>query len=108
MHFGQADCLRPLGKGVQFNSYSVTPSSPTTGAITGTFKNYYDTGTTKGTFQLTFTATSLTDITYAGTVRVRSETGAFRRVRGSGTIECSTTDGGAHKICHAETALRGL
>ncbi len=107
-HFGHADCLAPLGKGVQFNSYSVTPASPTAGVTDGTFKNHYNRGTTKGTFQMNFAASSPTQITYTGTVRVRRGTGAFRRVRGAGTITCTTTDGGAHKTCNVSTTLRGL
>ncbi len=107
-HFGHADCLRPFGRGVQFNSYSVTPTSPSTGTISGSFKNYYNRGTTNGTFEMTFAASSPTDIAYTGTVRLKGATGAFRRARGSGTIACSTTDGGMHKTCNVRTTLRGL
>ena len=45
---------------------------------------------------MTFTATSPTNVTYTGTVTYTGGTGAFRRVKGTGKIACTTTDGGAH------------
>ena len=42
------------------------------------------------------------------TVLVRTGTGAFSHIRGTGTIACTTTDGGAHKTCTVKTKLRGI
>ena len=69
------------------------------GSIAVRFKNYHNAGTTSGTVAGTFTATSPTDITYTGTITYTRGTGRFKRVRGSGTVRCTTTDGGAHKAC---------
>lgn len=107
-HFGFARCPAPFGKGVQYNTYTVTPSSPTSGSVAGTFKNYYNTGTAHGTFALTFSATSPANVTYTGTVTYTGGTGAFGRVKGTGTITCTTADGGAHKSCVVDSKLTGV
>ena len=57
---------------------------------------------------MTFAATSPMNITYQGTLQYIGGTGKFRRVRGSGTIECTTSDGGAHKSCTVKSKLTGL
>ena len=108
IHFGFAKCPQPLGKGLHYNAYTVSPTGPGQGTVTAAFKNYYNHGTTRGRATMTFTATSPMNITYAGTVTYTGGTGKFRRVRGSGTIECTTTDGGAHKSCTVKSNLRGL
>jgi len=108
IHLGFASCPRPFGKGLHHNSYTVTPTSPGQGTIAGRFKNYYDRGTAKGTFKLTFAATSPMNITYTGTVAYTAGTGAFRRVKGTGTIRCTTSDGGAHKACTVNSRLTGI
>lgn len=107
-HFGFARCPAPFGKGVQYNTYTVTPSSPTSGSIAGKFKNYYNTGTAHGTFALTFSATSPANVTYTGTVTYTGGTGAFTHIKGSGTVTCTTTDGGAHKSCVVDSKLTGV
>ena len=107
-HFGFARCPAPFGKGVQYNTYTVTPSSPTSGSIAGKFKNYYNTGTARGTFALTFSATSPANVTYTGTVTYTGGTGALRHVKGTGTVACTTTDGGANKSCVVNSKLTGV
>ena len=57
---------------------------------------------------MTFAATSPMNITYKGTVTYTGGTGKFRHVKGTGTIECTTTDGGAHKACTVKSRLTGL
>ena len=57
---------------------------------------------------MTFTATSPENVTYTGTVTYTGGTAAFRRARGSGTITCTTTDGGAHKSCTSNSKLTGV
>ena len=108
VHLGFAKCPRPFGQGLHHNSYTVTPTGPGQGSIAATFKNYYNLGTARGRATMTFTATSPMNITYQGTVRYTGGTGKFRHVRGSGTIECTTTDGGAHKSCTVKSKLTGL
>jgi hypothetical protein len=108
IHLGFAACPAPLGRGLHYNTYTVTPTSPGHGTIASRFKNYYDRGTTKGTAALTFAATSPTNITYTGTVTFTGGTGAFRRIKGKGTIQCTTTDGGAHKACTVNSKVTGI
>lgn len=107
-HFGFVRCPAPFGKGVQYNTYTVAPSSPTSGSIAGRFKNYYNTGTARGTFALTFSATSPANVTYTGTVTYTGGTGAFMHVKGTGAVTCTTTDGGAHKTCVVDSKLTGV
>jgi hypothetical protein len=108
IHLGFAKCPQPFGKGLHHNSYTVTPTGPGQGSIAASFKNYLNLGTTRGRAALTFAATSPTNITYKGTVTYTGGTGKFRRVKGSGTIECTTSDGGAHKACTVKSKLTGL
>lgn len=108
IHLGFATCPKPLGKGVHYSSYTVTPTGPGQGTIAVRFKNYYNLGTTRGRAAITFTATSPTNITYTGTVTDSSGTGRFKHAKGSGTILCTTTDGGAHKSCTVKSRFTGL
>ena len=110
IQFGFTNCPRPLGRGVHYDAYTVMPAGPGQGAINGTFKNHYNRGTTSGTFAITFSAspTNPASITYTGTVTYTRGTGAFRRVRGGGTIMCTTADGGAHKVCTVNSRLTGI
>jgi len=107
-HFGFPSCQAPLGKGLHQSTITVTPASPTSGSIAGRFKNYYNTGTLRGTVAMTFSATSPANITYTGTVTYTRGTGAFSHVKGNGTITCTTTDGGAHKSCVVNSKLTGV
>lgn len=106
--FGFPACPAPLGKGLHHSTITVTPASPTSGNIAGRFKNYYNTGTLRGTVAMTFSATSPANVTYTGTVTYTNGTGAFSDVKGSGTITCTTTDGGAHKSCVVDSKLTGV
>jgi len=108
IQFGFATCPRPFGSGVHYDAYTVTPTGPGQGTIAGTFTNYYNRGTTSGRFALTFAASSPTTISYTGTVTYTGGTGAFRRVRGGGTITCTSADGGAHKACTVNSTLTGI
>ena len=108
MHFGKSTCPAPFGRGLHYDEYTVTPTTAGQGTVTGTFKNYYDRGTASGTVALTFAASSPTDITYTGTVTYTGGTAKFKHVRGGGTVQCTTTDGGAHKACTVHSALTGI
>lgn len=107
-HFGHARCPAPLGKGVHFNSFTVMPASPTSGAVTAKFKNYFDTGTTNGTSKLTYAASAPGKVAYTGTVKYTGGTGAFKGAKGSGTIDCTSADAGLHKSCTVKTTFTSL
>ena len=108
VQFGFPRCPAPFGKGLHHSTITVTPSSPTSGAIAGRFKNYYNTGTVRGTVAMTYSATSPENVTYTGTVTYTGGTAAFKHVKGSGRISCTTTDGGAHKSCIVDSKLTGV
>jgi hypothetical protein len=102
-NFGTTKCGRPFGSGVQKDSSTVTRTSLTTGVFTGPFKMFFDTGTIKGTFKISFvttlglpippsTAYRITGVSYTGTLKVTGGTGAWRRLRGTGTIVGTSPD----------------
>ncbi|MDQ3722234.1 MAG: hypothetical protein M3376_04010, partial [Actinomycetota bacterium] len=64
IHFGFVSCPKPLGSGLHYNEVTVTskPAPGTPGAANGIFKNYYNRGTTSGTFELTIVASSPTNL----------------------------------------------
>lgn len=107
-HVGTASCPKPFGSGTHFNAYTVTPTAPGTGTVAATFTNTYARGTASGTAAMTFTATSETNVSYSGTVTYTSGTGKFKHVKGTGTIECTSTDRGAHKSCTVTSTLTGV
>jgi hypothetical protein len=108
IHFGVPTCPAPFGKGLHYNSYTVTLTSPGHGTIASRFRNYYADGTVRGTAAMTFVASSPTNISYSGTVTYTGGTAAFRHAKGTGTINCTTTDGGAHKACKVSSTLTGI
>ena len=108
IQFGLVRSSAPLGKGLQYSSYTVTPPSATSPAtVTGRFKNAYDLGTTHGTFALTFPAPGA-NVTYTGTITFTGGSGRFRNIKGGGTIVCTTSDGGAHKLCTVHAKATGI
>jgi len=98
--FGYIGCPEPFGPGVQAGTYSATVNA-TTGAVTqeGTYTNWYATGTTHGTYSLIGQHTSATAATSKGTVTDTGGTGAFQGIKETGTLTCSTTNGGATTTC---------
>lgn len=110
IHFGFVSCPKPLGAGLHHSAFTVTskPAPGVPGAANGTFKNYYNRGTTSGTFELTITASSATNLTYTGNVTYTGGTGKFKHIEGGGTIVCTTTDAGAHKLCEVASTLTGI
>ena len=97
--FGTVNCSSTFGKGVQHDTLTVTPTSPTTATVTGPFKQFFDRGTIHGTIKLTASATTAGAVTYTGTAKISGGTGAYKRVRGSAKVECSSQDGGTHTRC---------
>lgn len=108
IQFGFANCPKPFGRGLHYSRVTVSPTGPGTGTATGTFKNFYDLGTTRGTASLSFSPSAPGTLTYKGTVTYEGGTGKFKHVRGSGTIECTSTDAGAHRTCTVRSKLTGI
>ena len=98
--FAYINCPQPFGNGVQSSTYSATVNTAT-GAATnkGADKNWFDAGTTHGTFSLSGQYTSPTAATFEGTVTFTGGTGAFKATKGTGTLTCSTTNAGATSTC---------
>lgn len=88
--FGTADCSAPFGKGVVHDTFTVTPTSRTTGTVDGRFKEFYDEGTISGTFKLTYTVENGV-VSSTGTAKISSGTGAYEKVKGSGDVRCHST-----------------
>jgi hypothetical protein len=102
-NFGSSSCGKPFGFGVQKDSSTVTRSSLTTGVFEGPFKMFFDTGTIKGTFKISFVTTlappvppatlpTIAGVVYTGTVKVTGGTGAWRRIRGGGSVTGTSPD----------------
>ncbi len=108
IQFGFANCPKPFGRGLHYSRVTVSPTGPGTGTARGTFKNFYNLGTARGTASLTFSPTAPGTLTYKGTVTYKGGTGKFKHVRGSGTIECTSTDAGAHRTCTVHSKLTGI
>lgn len=110
IHLGFVKCPKPLGHGLHYNAFTVTttPAAGAPGAAEGRFVNYYDRGTTRGTFRLAIVASSPTSLTYRGTVTYSAGTGKFKHIKGVGTIVCTSSDAGARKLCTVTTTLTGL
>ena len=98
--FGYVNCPQPFGNGVQSSTYSATVNAAT-GAATnkGAYKNWFDAGTTQGTFSLSGQFTSPAAATFEGTFTVTGGTGAFKATKGTGTLTCSTTNADATSTC---------
>jgi hypothetical protein len=96
-NFGSTTCSRPFGRGVQQDSSKTTRTSLTTGSFTGPFKLFFDRGTIKGVFKISFVTTlsasyQITGVTYQGTLNITGGTAAYRKVRGTGTVTGSSPD----------------
>jgi hypothetical protein len=90
-NFGTVSCSAPLGKGVHHDTSTITRSSPTAGSFAGPLKLFFNTGTVRGTYKMSF-AVANKAITYDGTLKISSGTGAFAGVTGSGTISGKSGD----------------
>ena len=104
--FGTVRCRGVLGKGVERVVFAAAPTSPTAGSVSGTYKQYFDRGTVRGTFRMSFTADPAGVVTYAGGGTIDGGTGAYRRVRGTVTeLTCSSPDRGTHTTCTVRLSL---
>lgn len=90
-NYGTVSCSAPLGKGVHHDTSTITRSSQTAGSFAGPLKLFFNTGTLRGTYKMSFTVVNKV-INYDGTLKISSGTGAFAGVTGSGTITGTSTD----------------
>jgi hypothetical protein len=105
--FGFVKCPKPFGKGLQYDKFTVAPATTTTGTASGPFKDYFDTGTTKGLYKLNYTVTGPTSVSYTGTFKYSGGTAAFKHAKGSGTLTCTSPDG-VHTTCTSKGTFTGI
>jgi len=97
-NFGSAKCGKHFGTGVQQDSSTVKRTSLVSGTFTGPFRMFFDRGTISGTFSIGFVTMfapatyAITGVVYKGTLKVAKGTGAYRNVRGSGTLTGTSPD----------------
>ena len=94
--FGFVNCSGPFGKGVQYDTFTLSPKTPTSGNAELKFKDYFSTGTVSGVWKANYQFTSMTTATFnQKTVLWTKGTGAFKGVKavGSGTGMLSGTTG---------------
>lgn len=98
LQYGSVGCSKELGRGVQADSFTTSPS----GDLTGSLKQYFNTGSIHGTYVLTATdgqpSSTFTSISYTGVLTVMGGTGDYRQAKGAGTLTCSSADG-MHLTC---------
>jgi hypothetical protein len=85
--FGFANCSQPLGRGVQYDTFTITPKTSTTGTAILKFKAYFDTGTVTGVWRATYKYTSKTRGVFKQKVTWTHGTGAFKNVRATGNSQ---------------------
>jgi hypothetical protein len=90
-NFGTVSCSTPFGKGVRHDTSALAASSKTAGSFSGSLKLFFNTGTLRGTFKMSFTVAGKT-VTYDGTVKISSGTGEFAGVSGTGTTSGTSAD----------------
>jgi hypothetical protein len=103
-NFGTVTCSTPFGRGVHHDSSAVTRTSSTAGSFAGPMKLFFNTGTLRGSYKMSFTVANKT-ITYDGTLKVSSGTGEFTGVSGTGTITGTSTDA-VHSAISERLTLR--
>ena len=101
--YGTANCGGGLGHGVQADSFDV----PADGDTVAKYTMYFATGNVHGTYDLTPQSSSLNFLstTWTGTIKVTGGTGAWKGVKGTGTMKCSTPDD-IHTSCKDHLKLK--
>ena len=102
--FAALKCSKPFGAGVQQGTFAESIAG-TQISVTGKFKNFYDNGTNHGSYKLSGTVASGT-ITATGSVKVTGGTGAYKNMKGTGTLKCTTTDAGKTYSCTTSGTLK--
>ena len=93
--FGVLKCSGGLGEGVQHNTGKLSPTSATEGTLKGNSTLFFDEGTVRATFSISYTLDGA-NITYGGTAKIRGGTGAFKGISGKAKLKGSSSDGGTH------------
>lgn len=106
--YGTTACGRPLGSGVQQDTFTLQDSGDTTAS----FKMYFPKGSIQGTYDLfpgegSFGASNFSQQDSQGTLTVTGGTGRFRGTTGAGTLQCTSPDG-VHTTCTDRMRLRTI
>jgi len=83
--FSFVRCPAPFGHGIQHATFTLTPKTKTTGTAVLRFKAYFDTGTVSGVWRATYRYRNATTAVFKQKVNWIRGTGAFKRVRATGT-----------------------
>jgi hypothetical protein len=99
--YGAEKCSKPFGSGLTIITYKEVVSG-THFTDSGKFKNFYNRGTTHGTYSLSGTIpTGSSTIAATGAVKILGGTGAFAHSKFKGKMTCATNDAGAQYTCVA-------
>lgn len=103
--YGTASCTPKLGFGVQRDLFAV----PSSGNTDAKFTWYLSTGTVYGTYILVPQEDSLNFLasSWTGTMKVLGGSGAYRGVKGTGTMFCKSADQ-LHTACKDTVKLVNL
>lgn len=104
--YGTGNCGKPLGGGVQRDSFTV----PASGDTVAKYTLYFHTGTVSGTYDLTpagGSSQNFLETDWTGTMKVTGGTGAFKGAKGVGTMACTTMDG-IHSTCTDKLRVKGV
>lgn len=74
------------------------------GSVAGRYKQFFDKGTIRGTFALTFGPDAAGNVEFTGTAKIAAGTGAYARTRGTAAIACEPRDPATHIMQCTETA----
>lgn len=106
--FGGVKCNGTrVASGVQWDTWTI----PDSGDTVGTFRQYFNAGSIRGTFDLTPgeapppTQDSLAAESYTGTITVDRGSGIYWGIKGSGTEVCGTADD-IHLGCFVKLTLK--
>jgi hypothetical protein len=94
---GQEQCSKPFGSGVQAGRTTTTITGSAV-KVSGTFKNFFDDGTNSGKVKMAGTVGS-GPLTVKGTVTVTRGTGAYKHMKGTGKVTCTTSNAGKTFRC---------
>lgn len=95
--FGQLNCTKPFGAGVQ-QARNTTTIVGSTVNVSGSFKNFFNDGTDSGTVKMSGPF-STAGITVKGSLTATGGTGAYKHMKGKGSVTCTTTDAGKTFHC---------
>lgn len=98
----QLECTKPFGAGVQ-RARNTTTIVRSTVHVSGSFKNFFDDGTNSGTVKMSGPL-GQGALTVKGSVTITSGTGAYKHIKGTGPVSCTTTDNGKTFHCTVKGA----